>query len=88
MLTCPAEGCGFKTKTDRSLSLHIRKCKKAAASLALIGKEVEQHDADRRQAKRRKISSVERLEVVPEAEDPGLEVCVMSNASKTDISPV
>ena len=87
MPTCPAKGCGFKAKTDRSLSLHLQKCKKAAAGLALVGEEVEQHDADYRQAKRRKVSSLEQLEVVPEAEDPGLEVRVTNNRSKTDISP-
>lgn len=88
MLTCPAQGCGFKAKTDRSLTLHLQRCKKAATGLALVGEEVKQHDADHRQAKRRKTSALELLEVVPEAEDPGLEVCVMINRSKTDISPV
>ena len=88
MLTCPANGCGFKAKSDRSLTAHLQKCKKAATGLALVGEELEQHDADHRQAKRRKISSLERLEVVPEAGDPGLEVRVMNNRSKTDISPV
>lgn len=85
MLTCPAEDCNFRAATDRVLSTHVRQCKKAAAGLASVARELDQHEADQRQAKRRKISSFEPLEVVPEAEEPmdiDLEVSVISNWPK------
>ena len=52
------------------------------AGLASIAEDIEQHKADYRQAKRRRISSPERLDVVPEAEEPAdanLEVCFVND---------
>ena len=69
MLTCPAEGCEFRAKNDRSLSAHVRQCQRAAIGLASVAEQVEQHEADQRQAKRRRLSSVEPLEVTPEVEE-------------------
>ena len=51
MLNCPAEGCGFKAKSDRALAVHLGKCKKAAIGLASVADDAEQHEADHRQAK-------------------------------------
>ena len=82
---CPVEGCGFRGKTERALITHLGWYKKAKTELSLIGEEVEQHEADQRQVKRHRISSIEPLEVVPEAEEPmdvDLEVSGMSNWSK------
>ena len=71
MLTCPAEGCRFTAKSDRALTAHLRKCKKAGiAGLASIAEDVERYEADHREAKRRRISLSERLDVVPEVEEP------------------
>ena len=79
MLTCPAEGCKFTTKSDRALTVHLGKCKKAGMTgLASIAEDIERHTIDYRQAKRRRISFPGRLDVVPEAEEPvdaNLEVC-------------
>ena len=71
MLTCPAEGCSFTAKSDRALTAHLRKCKKAGITgLASIAEDIERHEADHREAKRRRISFPERLDVVPEVEEP------------------
>jgi len=70
MLTCPAEGCKFKTKSDRALSVHLGRCKRAAIGLASVADDAEQYEADRRQAKRRRVSgSPEHLEVISEVEE-------------------
>ena len=75
MLTCPAEGCGFKTKTDRGLSVHLNHYKKAKAGLASIAKDIRRRReaGHHRQAKRRRISSPERLEFVPDIQEPTVE---------------
>jgi len=86
MLNCPGEGCGYKTQSDRALTAHRTKCKKAAMVLASIAEEVEQYEADHREAKRRKVSSLEHSEVVSEAEEPmnvDLEVSFMVDSSKS-----
>jgi hypothetical protein len=86
MLSCPAEGCKFTTKSDRALTVHVGKCKKAAIGLASIADEVERREADHREAKRRRISLLERLEVLPEVEEPmdvDLEVCIMDDESES-----
>ncbi|KAF9783930.1 hypothetical protein BJ322DRAFT_1109780 [Thelephora terrestris] len=70
MLVCPAEGCNFKAKGDRALTTHVGKCKIAKLGLASVGKEVKRREDDYQQAKRRKISSSEHLEIVPEAVEP------------------
>jgi len=71
MLSCPAEGCKFKTNSDRALTVHLGKCKRAATGLASVADDAEQHDADHRRAKRRRIAeSPEHLEVIPEVEGP------------------
>ncbi|KAF9643156.1 hypothetical protein BDM02DRAFT_3192110 [Thelephora ganbajun] len=70
MLICPAEGCTFTTKSDRALTTHLGKCKRAATELTLITEDVRQQEDDRQQAKQHKILSLERLEVVPEVEEP------------------
>ena len=86
MLTCPAEGCGFKARNDRALATHIRKCKKAATGLALVADEIGCHEADHRQAKQHKILSPEHLDIVPEVEvpmDTGLEVRSVNDESES-----
>ena len=50
MLTCPAEGCEFRAKNDRSLTAHVRQCQRAAIGLASVVEKVEQHEADQWQA--------------------------------------
>ncbi|KAF9778131.1 hypothetical protein BJ322DRAFT_1025230 [Thelephora terrestris] len=70
MLVCPAEGCNFKAKGDRALTTHVGKCKIAKLGLASVGKEVKRREDDYQQAKRRKISCSEHLEIVPEAVEP------------------
>lgn len=70
MLSCPAETCTFKAKSDRSLTVHIGKCKKAAIGLASIGEDAEQREVDDRRAKRRRISSPKPLRMVEEDEEP------------------
>ena len=85
MPSCPAQGCKFTAKSDRAVTAHANKCKKAANILASIADDVNQHEADRRQAKRRRISSPERLEVIPEVEEPmdvDPEVCFADDRSK------
>ena len=85
MLDCPAEGCKFTAKSDRALTAHVHKCKKAATVLVSIADEVEQREADHRQAKRRRVLSPERLEDVPEVEEPmevDPEVCLADDRSK------
>jgi len=84
MLACPGEGCKFRAKNDRSLSTHVRQCPKAAIGLASVAERVEQHEADQRQAKRRRVSSAEPLEVVTEAEEA---MDVDSEVSLTDDAP-
>ena len=51
MLVCPAEGCKFKAKSDRALTVHVGKCKKALAGLTSVGHAVEQREENYRQAK-------------------------------------
>jgi len=83
MLACPGEGCGFKAKSDGGLSAHVRRCPKAKIGLDLIAEEVE---AGQWQAKRRRVSSLEPLEVVPEVEelmDVDPEVSFTYNGSKS-----
>ncbi|KAF9642395.1 hypothetical protein BDM02DRAFT_3133118 [Thelephora ganbajun] len=70
MLVCPAEGCKFTTKSNRALTAHVVRCKRAAIELTLITEDARQHKADCREAKRCRISSVEHLEVIPEVEEP------------------
>jgi len=86
MLSCPAEGCGFKTKSDRALAVHLGKCKRAATGLASVADDAERHEADRRRAKRRRITeSPEHLEVTSEVEEPmdiDLEVRPMNDGSE------
>ena len=67
MLSCPAEGCKFTVRSDRALTVHVKKCKKARDGLTLTAEDIQQHEADYRKAKRRKIS---RLEAVPEVGEP------------------
>jgi len=67
MLSCPAEGCKFTAKSDRALTVHVKKCKKARDGLASTAEDIQQYEADYREAKRRRIS---RLEVVPEVGEP------------------
>jgi len=89
MLTCPAEGCKFRAKTDRGLSAHVRQCSRAATGLASVAEQFEQHEADQRQAKQRRVSSVESLEPVSEVEeamDVDLEVSFTDDASESNIS--
>ena len=66
MLTCYVEGCDYATKSDRALTSHVNNCKKAKTRLAEVAEEVKQCRIDRRQAKRRRISSPERLELPPD----------------------
>ena len=73
MLTCPAEGCEFRAKSDRALTIHLGSCKKAESGLTSIAE-----DVDHRWAKRRKVLSSGYLEVIPEVEEPkdaNIEVC-------------
>lgn len=70
MLICPAEGCGVRVKSDRALTGHLKTCKKAKAGLASVSTEVKRREDDYRQAKRRKISSSEHLEIAPEVTEP------------------
>lgn len=84
MLVCPAEGCNFRAKSDRALTVHLGKCKKAAIGLTSIAEEVGQHETDYQEAKRRRVSSPEHYEDVPEVEEPmdvDPEVCFMNNRS-------
>ena len=70
MLTCPGEGCTFKAKSDQGLGVHVNACKKAKAGLALIPEEVKRRRASReRQAKRRRISSLEDVEFLLDISD-------------------
>jgi hypothetical protein len=89
MLSCPAEGCTFRAKTDRALTTHIGKCKKAAAGLASIAEEIEQHEAEgHRQPKRRRILSPEHPEVMVDVEETAYvdcEVRTMNIDMKPDI---
>ena len=78
-LSCPAKGCKFTTNSDRSLALHLGKCKKAVSGLASVAESVGEYGADRRQAKRCKISFLESSDVRSEVEEPmgvELEVCL------------
>jgi len=86
MQNCPGEGCGYKTKNDRALSTHIRQCQKAQTVFALIAEDVRQPEADHREAKRRKVSSLGQSEVGPEVEEPmdvDLEVSFIVYRSKS-----
>ena len=86
MLACPAEGCKFKARSDRALTVHISKCKKAVTGLTSIADGIGRHEADYRQAKRRRISSPEHLDVVPEVEvpmDTNLEVRSVNDESES-----
>ena len=88
MLSCPAEGCTYRGKNDKALSNHLAICKKAASGLALIAGDVEQHEADYRQAKRCRILSPEHPEVLLDVEGPAdvdYEVCIMNRALEADI---
>ena len=88
-LSCPAKGCKFTAKTDRALTVHLGKCKKAASGLASVAESVEEYEADRWQAKRRKISFLEPSDVRSEVEEPmgvDLEVCSVNSVSEMDIS--
>lgn len=62
MLVCPAEGCSYKAKTDRSIGLHIRTCKFAATALVLIAEDAKEREDGLRHTKRRRILSPERTE--------------------------
>ena len=78
-LSCPAKGCKFTAKTDRALTVHLGKCKKAASGLASVAESVGEYEADHWQAKRRKISFLEPSDVRSEVEEPmgvELEVCL------------
>ncbi|KAF9784524.1 hypothetical protein BJ322DRAFT_1021260 [Thelephora terrestris] len=76
MLSCPAEGCTFRAKSDRALTTHIGKCKKAAAGLASIAEEIGQHEAEgHRQPKRRRILSPEHPEVMVDVEETAYVDC-------------
>lgn len=89
MLACPAEGCTFKTKGDRSLTNHVKECKKATTGLASVGREVGQREADFQRTKRRRILSPERLESVPEVGEPmdvDLEVRPVKRCPKAYVS--
>lgn len=84
MPSCPAEGCNFTTTSDRSLAAHVIKCQKAATGLALIAEGVGQHEANQRQAKRRRVLSPEHLEVTQDTErsmDLDVEVRTTNNRS-------
>ena len=70
MLTCYIEGCNYATESDRALTSHVNNCKKAKTRLAEIAEEVKQYEIDCREAKRRRISSPERLEFPPDILEP------------------
>lgn len=82
MLPCPAEGCKFIANSDRALTVHVKKCKKARDGLASIAEGIQQHEADFREAKRRRIS---RLEAVPEVGEPMNVDLEVSSVKRVDL---
>jgi hypothetical protein len=83
MLACPAEGCEFTAKSDRALTVHLGRCKRAASGLTLVAEDVERYETERRQVKRRRIPSPERLEEVGEPMDVDLEVSTANDESES-----
>ena len=83
MAACPAERYDFKAANNRILSTYIRQCKKAAAGLALVARQLEQDEADQWQTKQHLVSSFEPLQMVTGTEVPmdvDREVSTMSNS--------
>ena len=70
MLACPADGCNFSSKSDRGLSVHVGRCKKAKIGFREIFDDVQQYEADHQRAKRRKTSHLGHSEIVPEVDEP------------------
>lgn len=89
MFECPGTGCNYTTTSERGFHAHIGKCKKARGELALVADDVEQHEAEERQTKRRRVLSPEHLQLSDpmDAEEPlqvDDEVCTLTSLRNYD----